>query len=552
MRFKLIIILLLASLNLPMVGFFAFGVSAAEQKPTMSKNSIIVQFKNKTSPTVIPVRKGESAARLIERYSADPAVIYAEPNFIYRASMIPSDSYYPNQWYLKRIKAAEAWDIRSTSPGVVIAIIDSGVQASHPDLKANMWVNAAETEGNKKDDDHNGLVDDVNGWDFVNNVADPSPKFKPGFTEAGILHGTIVAGITAGVGNNGQGVTGISWDAKIMALKALDDQGDGDTATVIKAIDYAVAKGANIINLSFVGFGYSRSLKEALQRAYNAGVLVVAPAGNEQSDGHGVNLNEKPIYPACYRDEQNRPLVVGVAATDGIDQKATFSGYGDRCIDVAAPGVSFFSTAVYSPQKSYQGQFFNTYYDGYWSGTSVAVPLVSGALALVQGANPTLSAKESLDIILQTADDINALNPGYVNQLGRGRLNIALALAEATARLKKTLPQFAFARSKGVPEISIADVNGNVQKTFMAYKSTFKGGITIAGGDLEGDGDAEIISAPMSGLEADIRIFDKNGTFKNHFLAYPPTYKGGVNIVAADLNNDGKSEIITSPVSGMR
>ncbi len=468
-----------------------------------------------------------------------------------RAAINPNDTYFGDQWYLKRIKAPEAWEIHSRSRGVIIAVIDSGVQINHPDLAGNIWINSAEVAGNKKDDDGNGLVDDVNGWDFVNNVADPAPKFKAGFTEAGILHGTIIAGVAGAVGNNNTGVTGVTWDVKIMPLKALDDAGNGDTVAVIRAIDYAIAKGANIINLSFVGFTYSSGLRDAIQRAHDAGVIVVAPAGNEQSVEHGVNLNQKPIYPACYKGTHNERIVIGVAATDAIDQKASFSGYGDDCIELAAPGMSFFSTAVYAPQKSVGGKFFNQPYDGYWSGTSVAVPVVSATLALIQSTNPTLSADESVDILLRTTDNINSLNPEYVNQLGRGRINVGLAVAEAANRLRAKRPLFAITPSnRTAPFVKITDQDGVTIKEFLAYKESFKGGVNVAAGDIDGDGSDEIVTAPASGLEADIKIFNSEGKFIRHFLAYPASFRGGVNLQVADTDKDGRAEIIIAPASG--
>jgi len=548
-RFFVYILIVLIGLQAPS---FVMGASINEPIQTKKVDSIMVKYRQQSSAINISLTGGESVDKALARYSKNPAVEYAEPNYIYHASLIPSDTHYTNQWYLKRIRASEAWNYSSASPAVVIAVIDSGVQINHPDLAANIWKNPKEVD-NKKDDDKNGLVDDIYGWDFINNVADPSPKFKPGFTEAGVLHGTIIAGLAAAVGNNEQGVTGVTWSAQIMSLKALDDAGNGDTATVVKAIDYAVAKGANIINLSFVGFSYSQSLKDALQRAADAEVIVVAPAGNEESAGHGVNLNKKPIYPACYKDNKNKPLVIGVAATDALDQKAVFSGYGNECIALSAPGISAYTTSVYAPGIYLPGKSFNQYYDGYWSGTSVAVPMVSGALALVQGANPTLSPLQSVQKLINSTDDINALNPEYINQLGKGRLNVLAAVSSATAPLRSKLPRLVIAPvSRHEPFVKILDANGLQVGEFLAYDRSHKGGVTLAAGDFDNDGNDEIITAPASDLEADIKIFDKDGTFLRHFLAYPATYRGGVNLAVADLNSDGKYEIITAPASGIQ
>lgn len=529
-------------------GFYGLPIKAASLDLS---HSIIVKFKNEASAREVTILKKESIEAAVLRYSKMKNVEYAEPNVMYTAAITPSDTYFTNQWYLRRVQATEAWNLHSSSPTIVLAIVDSGVQIDHPDIKSNVWVNTGEIPGNKKDDDKNGLIDDVNGWDFVNNVADPSPKFKAGFTEGGVIHGTIVAGIAAASGNNNAGVTGVSWQSKIMALKALDDQGNGDTGAVIKAIDYAVAKGANIINLSFVGFSYSRALEDAVRRAYQAGVIVVAAAGNEQSAVHGVNLNTRPVYPACFKDTDGKKMVIGVAATDGIDQKASFSGYGEKCIDIAAPGISFYSTSVYAPDKSAAGKFFNQAYDGYWSGTSMAVPIISGTIALIQGANPMLSAKEVVSILLSSADDINQLNPMYYGQLGSGRVNASQAVVNTVLQLRQKKARFVFAPlSNSAPMIMIADNEAFKEKEFLAYKETFTGGVTVASGDVSGDGNDEIIAAPVKGLESDIRIFTNDGKLLNHFLAYPYTFKGGVNIATADINNDGRAEIITAPAAG--
>lgn len=514
--------------------------------------SIIVAYKHSSDLHRIPLGPQDTVESLLARYRKDPTVLYAEPNYIYQASLLTSnDTFFSEQWYLKRVKAPEGWTIKADSPEVVIAVIDSGVYIQHPDLRSNLWTNPREIDGNKKDDDGNGLIDDRYGWDFVNNVSDPGPKFKNGFTEAGILHGTIIAGVIGASGNNNQGISGITWRTKIMSLKALDDAGNGETSQVVKAIDYAVANGANIINLSFVGYASSQAMKEAIERAAEAGVVVVAPAGNEQSGGHGVNVNTKPIYPACYKNARNEPLVIGVAATDGIDQKAPFSGYGNSCIALSAPGLSFFSTSVYEPSETWKGKPFDSYYGGYWSGTSVAVPLVSGALALVQSANPFLTSKESVDILLRSTDDINALNPDYVNQLGRGRLNVVSALVQARASLQSRTPWMALAPAQQLePYVEITTVEGEPISRFLAYDRSFRGGVNVMAADIDGDKQDEIITAPTSNLESDIKVFDRTGKFLRHFLAYPASYRSGVNLATVDLNNDGKYEIITAPAFG--
>ncbi len=214
------------------------------------------------------------------------------------ANIMPNDPFFSSQWYLSKIKADSAWDKTSDSPDTVIAVIDSGVQINHPDLKDNIWHNEKEIVGDSKDNDGNGFIDDAFGWDFSNNVPDPSPKFNPGWNESGVSHGTMIAGIIAARGNNKIGVSGLTWRAKIMPLKALNDKGEGRISDVIRAIDYAVNNGADIINLSFVSFNYSEGLQEAIYRAHKAGVIIVAAATNKQSARVIILIKHRFIRPA--------------------------------------------------------------------------------------------------------------------------------------------------------------------------------------------------------------------------------------------------------------
>ncbi len=473
-------------------------------------------------------------------------VEYAEPNYLYQASIIPSDTYYSNQWYLKKIKAPEAWDIVRESEKIVIAILDSGVQIDHPDLSDNIWRNQGEIPGNNIDDDNNGYIDDVNGWNFVNGVSDPSPTFEQGFTADGILHGTIVAGVAAASGNNGVGISGVTWKAKIMSLKVLDNQGAGDTINVVQAIDYAIKNNADIINFSFVGYGNSQSLENAIRRAYQSGIILVAAAGNDQGEGEGVNTEETPIYPVCHDGLSSENMVIGVSATDALDQKANFSGFGHNCVDIAAPGVSIFSTTVNAPGESFENKQFTNYYDGYWSGTSMAAPMVSGAIALIEAVNPSLGYREVKDILLSTTDNIFRLNPEYLNKLGSGRLNVYEAVKKAKSELANKELRLLFAPySEKAGEIKISDFKGNVVNKFLAYSEIFKGGAYVATGDIDGDGNQEIISGAGYGGGPQVRIFDYSGKVKAQFFAYDRNFRGGVHVAIGDVDGDGREEIIT-------
>jgi len=460
------------------------------------------------------------------------------------ASLVPNDPYYKNQWYLSKIKADSAWSKISESPDIVIAVIDSGVDINHPDLINNIWTNEKEVVGNGRDDDHNGYIDDIHGWDFVNNVSDPSPKFKGVWTEAGVSHGTTVAGIIAAQGNNNQGVAGVTWKAKIMPLKVLDDKGDGKISDVIKAIDYATANGADIINLSFVNFIYNQGMQDAIRRAHNAGILIVAAAGNEQTNGKAYNIDKTPIYPACYDGQLvGENMIIGVVATDALDQKASFSSYGHRCVDIAAPGISFFNAVM--PGTSYDN--YNKYYDGYWSGTSMAAPLVSGALALIEQANPELSPREVVNILFASTDNISLLNPDYLGQLGNGRLNIDRAIEMAKAELYSHVGRLLIVPVSGQKNFKISASNGDLVSEFKGTENLKAG--SIASGDINGDGVDEIVVGSAPGQDPQIQILNTKGKVLKKFLAYNKSFRGGVNIAVADINNDGNAEIITAPAS---
>ncbi|MDD4412418.1 MAG: S8 family serine peptidase [Patescibacteria group bacterium] len=458
-------------------------------------------------------------------------------------AVIPNDPLFANQWYLKRIRANWAWDEYRESPDVIIAVIDSGVDINHPDLAENVWKNTKEIPNNKIDDDKNGYIDDVNGWDFVNNVFDPMPKFKKGFDENAVGHGTLVAGIIAAQGNNNIGITGVTWKGKIMALKAIDDRGDGDSKNIVKAVNYAVDNGANVINVSFVGAGYNKDLEKAIQRAYDAGVIVVAAGGNE---GHGQDLDKKPMYPVCLGDKNKNNIVIGVAATGPQDEKADFSGFGSKCIDIAAPGISIMGATIFSEKYGVSGQRFDKYFDGYWSGTSLAAPMVSGAIALIEQANPGLKPKEVIDVLLSSTEEINSKNPGYEGKLGIGRLDVEEAVLKA--KMRKNILRFNVAVAN-YPEPGIVKII-NQDGTFGKEFSTGNSLINLAVGDVNKDGSSELIVAPMGAGRPEVKIYNADGKLLKKLLVFSPNWRYGVNLAAGDLNDDDKAEIAVAGGAG--
>ena len=347
-----------------------------------------------------------------------------------RAAVLPNDPLFPQQWYLRQAKFPEAWELTTGSPDVIIAVLDSGIDEDHPDLIFKLWTNAKEKPNDGLDNDGNGYVDDIHGWDFLENEPSPNPKTRqtaPPLNEA-IHHGTVVSGIAAAKTNNGEGVAGASWLSPIMHLRVLDEFGSGREDHLVQAIDYAVNNSAQIINFSFVGNEESVELLAAIKRAYQAGVIVVAAAGNERERKNGVDLANEPRYPVCDDGPAGENFVIGVAALDQENKKLEFSNYGAVCVDLAAPGARFMAPTVYSPKYD-----LNNYYLDRWSGTSMAAPLVAGGAALVKAINPKLTPNEVRHVLTTTTDPIDDVNPLYLGKLGRGLLNIFAAVKLAAS-----------------------------------------------------------------------------------------------------------------------
>ena len=345
---------------------------------------------------------GASQENVLAWAGRTPGVVEFEPDFTFHASAVPNDPGFATQSSLAGISATTAWNVTTGSRGVVVATVDSGIDLTHPDLAANVWTNPGEIPGNGIDDDHNGFVDDVHGWNFVdnnNNVQD------------GYGHGTHVAGIIGAVGNNGLGVTGINWQVSIMALRFQDNNGIGYTGDAIAALNYATMMrrdyGINVVvtNNSWGGTtGYSSLLQDAIRAQGDAGITFVAAAGNGGADN---DLATR--YPSGY----DLPNVIAVAATGSDGSLAGFSNYGATSVDLGAPGTAIYSTL---PGGNY----------GTMSGTSMAAPQVTGVVALLAAAKPGITVAEVRTAILGTVDVL----PGLVGRVATGgRLNAGRALA---------------------------------------------------------------------------------------------------------------------------
>lgn len=339
------------------------------------------------------------------------------------SAYLPSDPMYSQQsGYFNYLNIPSAWDI-AKGERVIVAVLDSGVDINNPDLKFNIWNNTDEIEGDNVDNDHNGYIDDVSGWDFVDNDNNPSPVAGKEYDKLSVNHGTALAGIIGAVANNGIGITGIAFNSKIMPIRILKSDGEGFVDNLVKAIDYAVKNGADIINLSLVGFETSTTLENAIDRANRSGVLVVAASGNAPSGEMTKNLDLEPAYPACYGNNQNNNIVLAISSINLMNKKSSFSNYGTNCVDLSALGENLTSLAYYNPAEG-----LNDYYSYNWYGTSFSTAVVSGMAALVKSKNLSLNANDLTNLLINNATNIDALNPGFEGQLGVGKIDILKSL----------------------------------------------------------------------------------------------------------------------------
>lgn len=299
----------------------------------------------------------------------------------------------------------QAWNLLTASP-VIVAIIDSGVDYLHEDLRDNIWVNNDEIPNNGIDDDGNGYVDDVNGYDFYDDTPQPFDRHS---------HGTHIAGIIGAEGDNGIGVAGLLWDVQIMPLRFTSDSGAGNTAFAIEAIHYAVQNGARVINVSWTvkassNGGLSTSLRDVVRSYENQGIIFVAAAGNGDNNANGFSLDDDPVYPAAINSDN----VISVGAMNNNGGLAYYSNYGLHTVDLLAPGTNIFSTF---PVDDY----------GFMTGTSMSAGFVTAAVARILAENPDFSAADVKNVLLNTANYDPDLE-GLV--MSSGTLNLARSITD--------------------------------------------------------------------------------------------------------------------------
>lgn len=370
-----------------------FGVKIIKDFP-YAGGSVLLEISDAPSADLGKLPVGETKGsvyqqvnNVITQLQESGLVAYAEPDVIFQTSVVPNDTRYDELWGLEKIQAEQTWDyIEQNNPNpaeVIIGVIDTGVDYNHPDLADNMWVNTGEIAGNGIDDDGNGYVDDVYGWDAANDDGDPMDDH---------YHGTHVAGTIGAVRNNSEGVVGVTPYVRVMALKFLDASGSGSSSDAIELLNYVhlmkQEKGVDIklTNNSWGGGGYTQSLRDAIAASNDYDILFVAAAGNS-----GQDVDSFPHYPSSY-DVAN---IISVAATDINDGLASFSNYGSS-VDVAAPGVSILSTY---PNNSYNSI----------SGTSMAAPHVSGAIGLLFSAEPDVDITDIKNRLIGSGDVLSSL-----------------------------------------------------------------------------------------------------------------------------------------------
>lgn len=414
----------------------------------------------------IKSRRGESTETLLKKYKQRAEIEYAEPNGIVRSHATPNDPRFSEQDALHNtgqnggtadadIDAPEAWNLQTGSGGVVVASIDSGVDYNHPDLAANIWSNPAEIPGNAIDDDNNGYIDDTRGWNFVGRSNDPMDDHG---------HGSHTAGSIAAVGNNGIGVSGVSWQARIIPLKILDNTGSGTFSNAAQAIIYAANMGARVANNSWgcnsaEGACESLTIENAIKLAQQKNMLTVFAAGNENS-----NNDVHHSYP-CDTPVSN---VLCIGATDHNDQRAIYSSggsnYGLRSVDLAAPGKAILSTVpsgtcAYCDPSGYR----------ILSGSSMATALVSGGAALMLSQFPALSAEALKNLLMSSGDALPSL--AGISVSGR-RLNVFNALTNTFAASASPEAQAVLAGASTSYNLSFSALNGFSGPLSLAFSTS--------------------------------------------------------------------------------
>lgn len=521
------------------------GVIAQEKTRTHVPGELLVKFKDGTAseaartshiltgasiieefPTIgwqhIKLPAGLSAERAITKYSRMAGVEHAQPNYYYSQLATPNDPQFTaaGMYGMGKISAPQAWDLHTGSSSVVVADIDTGMRYTHQDLAANAWTNTGEIAANGIDDDGNGFIDDVFGWDFFFNDSNP-------IDDAG-GHGTHTAGTIGAVGNNNLNVTGVCWNVKIMPIKIYSPVGtDSTSAMLINAYNYITMmknRGVNIraTNNSYGGCGeacgYDQATKDALDAMGDAGIINAFAAGNSNA-----NNDTTPSYPVSY----NSPSIIGVASSTSTDARSSFSSYGPTTVDLAAPGSNILSTWATSNTAT-----------STISGTSMATPHVTGAAALLSSYNPSLSPASIKASLLNNVDALPVWS-GLVKT--GGRLNVFKAMQNQTV--------CDFQLSAPFVNVGIGGASGSVNVTALAncdysVKSTVPWITVNSGNPGSGNGTFSYTVAQNTGLA-------RNGAIKVGDKLLPVNQHGGDPGANSVLDFDGDSKTDFSAIENV-
>ncbi len=422
----------------------------------------------------------------------------------------PDDVSYEKQAKIwKQINAPRAWDFTTGNKKIVVAVIDVGVDTWHPDLEKNIWVNSNEIAENDFDDDGNGYIDDINGWNFVENNNDPRVSvFDKNIDKEAVSHGTIIAGIIGAMSNNKKNGAGLNWDVSIMPIRAINSNGTGSYSDIARAINYAVENGAQIINLSFVGNEEDVGLKEVLRNAYNRGVFIVTAVGNS---GHIVSNKSQVSYPACY-DQGEDNWILGVSSVDKDDALSYFSSYGS-CVDILAPGENIYSLQRFAPQYGFYDEF-----GGPWQGTSFATAFISGSAALLKSLHPEWTPQQIKDRLIQAADDLSYNVDGKGLRLFK-RLNVgkAVELAYSTKISLDNLDGFYFYRNgkNNNAEIFRYDLEKAQSKSLVKLGGKV---VAFSSYDINDDGMRELVIILQKGETYSLQVYTGKGELARDFI----------------------------------
>jgi hypothetical protein len=440
------------------------------------------------------------------------------------------------QWAYSHISLYEAWDITSGSNNIVVAVLDNGFDTFHPDLRKNVWKNVDEIPNNKIDDDKNGYVDDVYGWNFLDDNNNPRPNVEnltaKEKREGVFNHGTLVAGIIGAVGDNELDGVGVSPKVSLMNLKVLGNNGNGSFSGFPKAVRYAVDNGADVISISMVGDLDTTNIVEAVEYAYANDVVIVAAAGN---DGH--DLNKNPLYPVCLGAEKNREMIFGVSAINENRRLAAFSNFGSNCVDITAPGQGLNSLLRFSPSNDLKERYGKN-----WNGTSFATPLVSGAVALIKSIQPNWGPKEIFDAITSTVFH----TPGqdeevYANLFGAGLLQVDRALKYALDRMESNKIISKIVNIDYFSgQIGFRDVKEGVhQEKFIGSLEGINNIISF-----KHDGEVRFVTTKYFNKKTKIEIFDSEWKTLD---TWQVASSGEMDLAVGNVRGDKNLEIVLSP-----